>query len=179
MPYQNPRNIGIAFLAALLASSPTGAQDLRAPWLKCDVIKRVQHNSANSSQFAKDHTLGYFQIDGAILLRLSKSENGQWNEDRRCETDVYGRRLVAYFACRITPDSVGFREDQVRYRSDARTAIKAGEEPSFSGEYSLVINRRDGTFRYDRTEYAGSREAGETSRGTCRRVDDPRPAAKF
>lgn len=112
-------------------------------------------------------------------MRLTLRPDGTWHEDARCEEDDFQRRRVDYFTCRTSSDSVVFMHEFATYQGDSRAAAQAGDEPRRSGQYELTINRRDGSFRYDRTEYEGSREAGETARGTCRRVDDPRPPALF
>lgn len=164
---------------ALAGPVPAMAQDAGGAWLKCDVTSRTTHPRTNSSSFSFDHTAGYFQINGGEVLRLTLRPDGTWQEDARCEEDDYQRRRVDNLTCRTTSDSVVFMHHFATYQGDARAAERAGDEPRLSGAYNLTINRRDGSFRYDRTEYEGSREAGETARGTCRRVDDPRPPALF
>lgn len=164
---------------ALAGPVPAIAQDAGGAWLKCDVTSRTTHTGTNSSSFSFDHTAGYFQVNGGEVLRLTLRPDGTWQEDARCDDEDFQRRRWDDFTCRTTSDSVVFMHHFATYPSDARAAARAGDEPRRSGQYDLTINRRDGSFRYDRTEYEGSREAGETARGTCRRVDDPRPPALF
>jgi hypothetical protein len=164
---------------ALAGPVPAMAQDAGGAWLKCEVTSRTTHTRSNSSSFSFDHTAGYLQVDGSEVLRLTLRPDGTWQEDARCDDEDFQRRRWDDFTCRTTSDSVVFMHHFATYPGDARAAARAGDEPRLSGQYGLTINRRDGSFRYDRTEYEGNREAGETARGTCRRVDDPRPPALF
>jgi hypothetical protein len=181
MPTSTQSTFAAALAAGLALAGPVPAmaQDAGGAWLKCDVTSRTPASGTSGSSFSLDHTAGYFQINGGEVLRLTSNPDGTWQEDARCEETDFQRRRVDYFTCETTSDRVVFVYEFLTYQRDARTAQRAGDPHRATGGYWLTINRRDGSFRYERDESEGSRRSAETARGTCRRVDDPRPPALF
>jgi hypothetical protein len=122
----------------------------------------------------------YYRVNGATVVRMW-NDNGAWREDSRCVDYEANSFTWESFGCAVDDNKISLQYSYVTYESTAEEAWRAGEPATVDFRFNLFVNRRDGTFRSTRTEYRNGEttRAAETSTGTCSRVADPRPPAKF
>lgn len=179
MKYRINRAGFFVALTTCVFAGQISAQEAEPSWIKCERTESTPHSDSDDSSFVLDPISFYYRVNGATVVRMW-NDNGAWREDSRCVGQEFDHRTMETFVCTVNENTIYFRYTYSTFRDKAEE-VWLDESPIVDFDFWLSANRRDGTFESGRTEVrnGGSTRAAEDSKGTCSRVADPRPPAKF